>query len=263
MADKSVAFDRAATFYDETRGFPPGVEQPVAELIVQAGNLSAQSRVLEIGIGTGRVGLPVSRHTGAYYGIDLAIPMMNRLRAKQRHEPLYLTQADATRLPFAGQHFDAVIAVHVFHLIPNWKQAVAEVARALKPGGLLLNCWNGGQDHPRIARIWDAWNAVIPLERRTQVGAKPDQDPQFLEHEGWQKLGDERVYSYPATLNLTTFVDRMRRRVWSRLWKLTDEELDAGVAAVEAAIAEQFDDPAADIPQTGEFHIQSYTAPIH
>lgn len=261
MSEKSIAFDRAAEFYDETRGFPPGVEQPVADLIARAGGLTAESQVLEVGIGTGRVGLPVSQRVGAYYGIDLAVPMMNRLRAKRLHEPVYLAQANATRLPFADRSFDAVIAVHVFHLIPDWQTAAAEAARVLKPGGLLLNCWNGGQDHPQISKIWEAWNAAIPLERRTQVGAKADQDPQFLVHEGWQPWADEHVHSYPVTLNLTTFVDRIRRRVWSRLWKLTDDEVNAGIAAIEAAIAEEFENPAAEMAQVGQFHVQAYTAP--
>ena len=50
--NSSVAFDRAAEYYDQTRGYPPGEEKGVAAIIAQAGNLKADSRVLEIGIGT-------------------------------------------------------------------------------------------------------------------------------------------------------------------------------------------------------------------
>ena len=257
----SVAFDRAASYYDETRGFPPGVETPIAALIAQAGNLGIASRVLEIGVGTGRIGLPVSRHIETYYGIDLAVPMLNQLRAKQHSEPIYVTQADATLLPFARSTFDAAISVHVLHLIPNWQAAVTEIARVLRPGAPLLLCWNAGDDPPQVKKLWDAWNAVIPQERRTQVGAKADQDPLFLESEGWHKHGAEQVHEFAASFNPQRHLDRLHKRIWSRLWHLTDEELTTGVAAVEAAIAQEFSNPNMEIPHTGRFHVQAYLPP--
>src|SRR3954468_5578760 len=114
MPNESVAFDRAADYYDRTRGFPPGVERDVAALMARVGVLTAASRVLEIGVGTGRIALPLAPHVRAYVGIDLARAMMDRLHAKRAGEPIYLTQGDVTRLPFPNAAFDAVIAVHVF-----------------------------------------------------------------------------------------------------------------------------------------------------
>jgi ubiquinone/menaquinone biosynthesis C-methylase UbiE len=43
--------------------------------------------------------------------------------------------ADATALPFADVRFDAVVSVHVFHLLPAWRVALAEVQRVLAPAG--------------------------------------------------------------------------------------------------------------------------------
>ena len=100
MSPESLAFDRAAGFYDETRGFPPGAEQPVAALLCRVGNLTPGSRVLEIGVGTGRIALPLSQHVAAVYGLDLSRPMMARLRAKQADQPVYVAEGDAAQLPF-------------------------------------------------------------------------------------------------------------------------------------------------------------------
>src|SRR5450432_4029179 len=154
MPNESVAFDRAADYYDNTRGFPPGVEKGVGALIAQTGRLTASSRVLEIGVGTGRIALPLSSHVGSYYGIDLARPMMDRLTAKRKHEPIYLVQGDVTRLPFPTAAFDAVIAVHVFHLIPGWRDVLGEVARVLRPGAPLLHGWNGRLVVDKLQEIW-------------------------------------------------------------------------------------------------------------
>ena len=49
-----------------------------------------------------------------------------------------LAQADATRLPFAAGTFGSVLAVHVLHLIPDWRVAVDEAVRVLRPGGALV-----------------------------------------------------------------------------------------------------------------------------
>jgi hypothetical protein len=111
--------------------------------------------------------------------------------------------------------------------------------------------------------LWDAWNAAVPPERRQQIGARPDENPLFLVDEGWTKQGDEQVHEYTITFTPQLHLDRLRWRIWSRLWRLTDEELAAGVAAVEAAIAEQFENPAAEIQQTDRFHVQAYLPPTN
>ncbi len=135
MPSVSVSFDRAADYYDATRGFPPGGEQAIAHLFTQAGGLSGGSLVLEIGVGTGRIALPLARHVRMLVGVDISRQMVNRLLAKRTDEPVYPVLADATRLPFADHLFDAAVAVHVFHLISAWQQALDELARVLRPDG--------------------------------------------------------------------------------------------------------------------------------
>ena len=46
-----------------------------------------------------------------------------------------LLLADASRLPFADARFDAVVEIAVIHHVPEWRSALREVARVLKPGG--------------------------------------------------------------------------------------------------------------------------------
>ena len=161
MPSQSVAFDRAADYYDRTRGFPPGVEREVASLMARVGSFSPSTRVLEIGVGTGRIALPVSAHVGKYYGIDLARPMLERLLAKQTSEPVFPVLGDATRLPFPSNTFDAVIAVHVFHLIPGWRDALSEVSRVLRSGGVLLHGWNGRILLDDLQNVWQEATSEI------------------------------------------------------------------------------------------------------
>jgi len=171
MAERSITFDRAAEYYDQTRGFPPGEEKAVAAIIAQAGNLNRQCRVLEIGVGTGRIALPLAPLVGDYCGVDLSRPMMERLRAKQKDETVYLTQADATRLPFPDNSFDATVVVHVFHLIPAWQDALAELGRVLRSGARLVHCWSKDSHNDVFRPLWEAWNAALPEKSETSFGA--------------------------------------------------------------------------------------------
>jgi ubiquinone/menaquinone biosynthesis C-methylase UbiE len=65
-------------------------------------------------------------------------------RELRRHGDVALLQADATRMPFADASFDAAFETGILHHIPHspdgqvgWRIALPELARVLKPGGLL------------------------------------------------------------------------------------------------------------------------------
>jgi ubiquinone/menaquinone biosynthesis C-methylase UbiE len=96
--------------------------------------------LLEIGCGTGHAlgwirGRFRPRRLAA---VDLDMRMLagaaGRLKKTPR-DPALLACADATRLPFASRSFDAVVGFGFLHHVPHWQQALAEVARVLRPGG--------------------------------------------------------------------------------------------------------------------------------
>ncbi|MEO8610722.1 MAG: class I SAM-dependent methyltransferase [Chloroflexota bacterium] len=257
----SVTFDRAADYYDQTRGYPPGEEKGVAAILAQAGNLKANSRVLEIGIGTGRIALPLAPHVSSYFGADLSRPMMDKLRAKQNGESIFLTEADVTKLPFPDAAFDAVVAVHVFHLIPNWPDALAEVGRVLRPDAKLIHCWSQDSQNDVFYPLWDAWNAAIGAKADQNFGAPWRTKPDFLGDEGWQPANDVLEHSYPTETSLKQFFDLLRKRVWSSCWRYDDDELARGIAAMEAVIPSVFTDPQAPISRSTIVYARGYLPP--
>jgi ubiquinone/menaquinone biosynthesis C-methylase UbiE len=94
----SVAFDRAAGYYDESRGLGPEVQELVADRIEEAAGPGA--RLLEVGVGTGRIALPLHRRGRRVVGVDLSLPMLERYRAKAAAAglpPPPTVGADATR----------------------------------------------------------------------------------------------------------------------------------------------------------------------
>lgn len=259
MAADSVTFDRAAEYYDATRGFPPGVEQDAAALISRVGGLTPESRVLEIGVGTGRIALPVSRYVKAYFGADISAKMLARLNAKRNGAPVYAVQADATRLPFPDNSFDVAVAVHVFHLIPAWQTVLDELSRVLRPDGKLLHCYGGRM--ATFPPLMTAWNAVIPDEERQVVGANYDTHPDFLQDEGWLPLDTPQEHHYIYQRAPQGFVEQLTGRIWSRTWPLSDTSLQAGIAAVQAALREHYPDPTALVDVEGSFTVHAFQPP--
>ena len=107
---ESIAFDRAAGYYDATRGFAPAQEAAIAAALIAALG-PPTGPVLELGIGTGRIAIPVQQQGGyAYYGIDLARPMLEKLRenaAARSDHPFRLVQGDSDLVPALEQALPA------------------------------------------------------------------------------------------------------------------------------------------------------------
>jgi ubiquinone/menaquinone biosynthesis C-methylase UbiE len=116
--------------------------------------LAGRGLCLDAGVGTGSVALPLIRVGVPLVGIDISRAMLAALRAKSDGRvPFPLVQGDVTRLPFRDWTFGAVLAANLFHLIPDWREAVAEIARVLQPGGLLLVNFGGGGGTGQGGRI--------------------------------------------------------------------------------------------------------------
>jgi len=259
MAEPSVAFDRAADFYDQTRGFPAGEEHHVAHMVAQAGNFEKDSSLLEIGVGTGRIALPVSAYVAAYIGVDLSRPMMNKLRGKHNSQDIYLAEADATRLPFGEATFDGTVVSHVFHLIPNWQTALTELRRVLRPDAPLVHIWSKdeGVFHP----LWDAWNNALPAQAETTYGVPWRTQPNYLEDEGWRPNGEALTHLLTGQTSLQKFLDQVKERIWSSCWRYTDGEMARGMAAMEAVIPNVFPERETPINTSTTVYARAYLPP--
>lgn len=265
MPDQPINFDRAADFYDETRGFPAAIADKVGAFLARAGNLSHQASVLEVGIGTGRVALPLIPHVNSIYGVDLSRKMMQVLRRKQTERAevatgrIHVAQADAMRLPFADNAFDAVVTVHVFHLITQPQTALEEIKRVLKPDGVLLhakrrfnpnhddvlaNAWSGVRATGQYSGRWDVSNTLLP-------------------DSNWRQLKDDQQMAYTDITTPQDWLDRITKRQWSSTWHLPDDAIAEGEAALRKAIDDHYDgDVTYRIETEASFYVQVYAPPL-
>lgn len=98
-------------------------------------------RVLEIGLGQGADSEQLIRRGAFYSGVDLTEESVNRVRMRFDLRGLAydtVQQASVLSLPFGDDSFDIVYSHGALHHVPEIKQASAEIARVLKPGGELI-----------------------------------------------------------------------------------------------------------------------------
>lgn len=131
------SFDRVAHLYDETRGLPSEVDRQIAAVIVAVlQEMSAAPRLLEIGIGTGRMAAPLAALGIRVAGTDISSKMVAFLRAKRRD--IDVVYADAARPPFRGATFDAVLFVHILHLVADQEATLRAAVPLLRSRGKLI-----------------------------------------------------------------------------------------------------------------------------
>lgn len=96
--------------------------------------------VLELGAGSGASATALlQRSPGIRLTVtDIDERMVARARSRLPHPGIQVEQADATALPFDSASFDFVLSFLMLHHVVNWQAAIAETARVLRPGGLLL-----------------------------------------------------------------------------------------------------------------------------
>jgi ubiquinone/menaquinone biosynthesis C-methylase UbiE len=106
-------------------------------LIGRPGALAGQ-RVLEVGCGRG-LGLETLLSLGAMHvtGFDLDPRMVTlaQKRIAKYGDRAHVFVGDAEAIDVPDAHFDAVVEYGIIHHIPNWPQALQEIARVLEPDG--------------------------------------------------------------------------------------------------------------------------------
>jgi len=164
-APPPTSYSRVAAAYDRTRYHPPEVSGKIATATIEAVERAGckEPRFIEIGVGSGRVAMPIVARGYRYVGVDVSEEMLAQFRAKYAgvSTKVSLIVADARRLPFRKDEFDAAIAVGVLHLIEPWEDAVKELVRVVRPGGVIVEGWDDIRDLGVEAEISEQYRQLL------------------------------------------------------------------------------------------------------
>ena len=233
----SIGFDRAVEYYDRTRGLSASTMAEVVRVLKS--ELVGRGRCLEIGVGTGRMALPLHQDGIDMAGVDLSEKMLGSLvgRAGGR-APFPLARADAVALPFADRTFGAAMVCHVLHLIPPWPSALRELVRVVRRGGVILidagapreDWWKELQERfcreAGIERREPGLNDVAELERvMSELGLS------------WRTLP---VISHHSTRTMEERISWLEEGLFSFTWPLDEATRRRAAAGVRGWAAERF-----------------------
>ncbi|HSP73392.1 MAG TPA: class I SAM-dependent methyltransferase [Gaiellaceae bacterium] len=132
--------ERVAERYDESSVdmFEPAAVDPVVDFLAE---LAGGGAALELGIGTGRIALPLARRGVRVHGIDLSEAMVARLRAKPGAEQIGVTIGDFATTTVEGTFSVAYLVFNTIMNLTTQDEQVAcfeNVAAHLEPGGCFV-----------------------------------------------------------------------------------------------------------------------------
>jgi SAM-dependent methyltransferase len=224
-----LSFDRAAEIYDRTR--VTGSSETAASVafldsVLPAGDL------LEIGVGTGAIAIPLTAHGRRVVGVDISIPMLTQLLDKEPSSRLRVSCADATRLPFADGAFTGAYCRWVLHLIDGWRDAVRELCRVVaRPATILVEPGGySGEWRTVWLRFVEELGPVaepVGVDVRRGYG---DLDEAFASVGGRLR----EIVRTPSKVDssLDRFFTEVAERSYSWTWRVPDDELQAAIATV-------------------------------
>ena len=130
----------AAQKYDESSAemFAPAAVDPVVDFLA---GLAGDGAALELGIGTGRIALPLAQRGVPVHGIDLSEAMVARLRAKPGAERVGVTVGDFATTTVEGSFSVAYLVFNTINNLTSQDEQVAcfqNVAAHLGPGGCFV-----------------------------------------------------------------------------------------------------------------------------
>ncbi len=138
-SDVAGMFDGVARHYDRTNAVLSGGNAALwRAATVRAIAPQPGERILDVAAGTGTSSAAIQRSGARVVAVDFSPGMI--AEGRRKHKSIEFVEADAEKLPFGDNEFDAVTISFGLRNVNNPKAALSEMYRVLKPGGRIVVC---------------------------------------------------------------------------------------------------------------------------
>ncbi len=167
--DIQSMFDRIVGRYDVmNRLMTGGMDLTWRRAAARAAIGAGAKRVLDLATGTGDLALELARQgVPTVIGIDFSQEMLSAAAVKVRDArvpAIRLGRGDAMRLPFASDTFDALTVAFGLRNLPDYGDAIVEMARVVKPGGRVVILEMSPMRRPILNKAFGLYfEQVVPL----------------------------------------------------------------------------------------------------
>jgi demethylmenaquinone methyltransferase / 2-methoxy-6-polyprenyl-1,4-benzoquinol methylase len=212
----AAMFDAVAKNYDRTNDLLSfGQARLWRRALVRAVAPKPGERVLDLAAGTGTSSMALAKPGVEVIAGDFSEGML--AEGRKRHPSLQFVFADAMRLPFLDAEFDAVTISFGLRNVNDYRVALAEMLRVLKPGGRVVVCEFSHVSGPLDALYGFYLKNILPLFSRL-ASSTP---------EAYSYLA-ESIAAWP---NQTALADELRAAGFERV---TYRNLSLGVVAMHS-----------------------------
>lgn len=172
---------------------------PMAEQVARLAKLGGGELALDLATGTGLIARGLGRFRGSVVGVDISLGMLRRAQ-RQAGQEIRFVVGDALHLPFQDQCFDLVTCGVSLSHFPDVSMALAEVRRALRPGGrFVTSAWGTKGVNPSKEAAVEIRNRYLAAREATfgcefgeEAWADPGKGSEVLRQAGFR---DVRVES--------------------------------------------------------------------
>ena len=244
----SVDFDdRLWRGYRQGRALPPSAMDAWVDAVERRADRRRPLAVVDLGAGTGRFTPALAeRFGGPVYGIEPAPKMRGVALESAVHPAVTYLAGRAEQIPLPDASCDLAFLFFVIHHFSNRDAAAGELARVVRPGGIVCVRTQFGD---RLRDV--SWRRYFPRAREIEESTFPTYaetvDP-FV-RAGFEVVALDAV-EFEIAASTAAHLERLRCRAVSTLELLSDAEVEAGLAAMErAAAAETSPEP---VRETGD-----------
>jgi len=160
-------FAKVAGKYDLANSvLSAGVHHLWRRKLVQLAQIQKGQKILDCATGTGDLAIALAKATGPQgqvQGTDFCVEMLDSAPSKARNQGVTVefSQADVMALPFVDQQFDVATISFGIRNVSDPVQGLREMARVVKPGGLVLVLEFGQVTWPGLASIYNFYSTKI------------------------------------------------------------------------------------------------------
>lgn len=234
------SFDRVADVYDETRGLPPSATASVADALASMmRQVSDPPRLVEVGIGTGRMAVPLAERGVRVTGLDVSPAMLAKLRAKRGDIDVML--AEASRPPLRDASFDAALFSHILHLVPDADATVRATLPLVRAGGVVIEARDDyrrtiREEGEQIIQRMVSEVTGLALDARGGAYQRSGKLVEEITFERGARIEQRTLATWEATTTGARMLERLERKDFSSSWRIPDEAIPAIIAAATPAL---------------------------
>jgi ubiquinone/menaquinone biosynthesis C-methylase UbiE len=251
----AMSFRDIAQQYNSINFIPETAKKEIGHSILNL--VGKGKKIIDVGAGAGRITIPIAETGLDTTAFDVEEEMLAELTRLSAERGLVIDslKGDIARMPFDDETFDAVFTSNVLHLVDEWKLALADIKRILKPNGLLIQGRDWLDPTSFFAKMRTELRKTIAHLDPTMIPTAAA-GPQLFQHItmlGGLNLPDVVGATWIEYTSPAQILERMQKRKHNETWQLEEKLFQEVMAHITDWTHKNFPDLTAEEPIEWKF----------